>query len=47
MTGPKTLEQLKAEWDAAEDAYDAAYDAYREAETAYYKALEAQEKTDD
>ena len=53
----KTLEQLKAEWVAAEDAYEAAYDAYaaaeaaaeaaKKAEAAYLKALNAQENSND
>jgi len=49
----KTLEQLKAEWVAAEDAYEAAYGAYaaaeaaKKAEAAYLKALNAQENSND
>ena len=55
MTG-KTLEQLKAEWLAADAAYEAAYDAYaaaeaaayvaKKAEAAYLTALKAQENSD-
>lgn len=40
MESNKTLEELKAEWDAVGAAYDAA-------KAAYYAALKAQEKTDD
>ena len=43
MTDPKTLEQLKAEMDAAEDARATAHDAL----DAYNKALEAQENSND
>ena len=50
----KTLEQLKAKWVAAEDAYEAAYVALNarlaaadEAKCAYYEALDAQENSND
>lgn len=40
----KTLEQLKDEWDAAEDAAEATRAAH-EARAAYHEALKSQERT--